>query len=78
MVGGRVPGETHGYSLGLRAPCFSVAGDARTEVRAYLRSKATTERVCFVGGAVRSIRGQVRVVGQTREMDIDSTHARRD
>jgi hypothetical protein len=32
MVGGRVPGA--------EAPCFSVAGDARTEVRAYLRSKS--------------------------------------
>ena len=29
-VGGRVPGA--------KAPCFSVAGDARTEVRAYLSS----------------------------------------
>jgi hypothetical protein len=30
--GGRVPGA--------EAPCFSVGGDARTEVRAYLRGKS--------------------------------------
>lgn len=36
--GGRVPGA--------KAPCFSVAGDARTEVRAYLRSKCNDRRKC--------------------------------
>jgi hypothetical protein len=38
MVGGRVPGA--------KAPCFSVAGNARTEVRAYLRSKSNDWREC--------------------------------
>jgi len=47
MGGGRVPGA--------EAPCFSVGGDARTEVRAYLRSKSddgeSVLREC--GGAKR-------------------------
>jgi hypothetical protein len=51
MLGGRVPGA--------EAPCFSAAGDARTEVRAYLRSKSkdgeSVLRGC--GGAVDSWSG---------------------
>ena len=37
-MGGRVPGA--------KAPCFSVAGDARTKVRAYLRGKSNDRREC--------------------------------
>jgi len=68
MVGERVPGA--------EAPCFSVGGGARTEVRAYLRSKSgdggSVLRGC--GGATDSLSG-VRN-GQRSEMEIDPTDAR--
>ena len=52
-MGGRVPGA--------EAPCFSVAGDARTEVRAYLRSKSDdgdecTPWVWWCGGGTAVVR----------------------
>jgi hypothetical protein len=52
-MGGRVPGA--------EAPCFSVAGIARTEVRAYLRSKSDDG-----GSVLRGCGGAVLVVHSHR------------
>jgi len=66
MGGGRVPGA--------EAPCFSVGGDARTEVRAYLRSKSKGGESVLREGCGHSRSG----VGSAAKdpMAIDPIHAR--
>jgi hypothetical protein len=70
------PGIFKGVSPGAEAACFSVAGNARTEVRAYLRSESKGWRECtpWVSWRVRFVVG----CGATERMvEMDVVHLNR-